>query len=117
MQEGVKAELPGKLEDTSSSDEEPGGSVLDYRQYYPTLLPFVPPDLETLNAAEPGEGQPGAAAADEVRLSVSDPGWAVHGIILPGCSTPCRHVGIGPENAVPYNSAAPPHMSTGQWSK
>ena len=71
MQEDVKAELlPGKLEDTSSSDEEPGRSVLDYRQYYPTLLPFVPPDQETLNAAEPGEGQPEAAAADEVRFSV-----------------------------------------------
>ena len=68
MQDGVKSELvPAKYEATSSEDEAPGASVLDYSQYYPTLLPFVPPDAETLNAAEPAEGQPDLATADEVQ--------------------------------------------------
>ena len=68
MQDDVKSELvPAKYEVTSSEDEAPGASVLDYSQYYPTLLPFVPPNAETLNAAEHAEGQPDVAAADEVQ--------------------------------------------------
>ena len=74
MQDGVKSEML-RVPDDSSSEEEGGGqSRLDYSQYYPTLLPFVPPHQESLDQGPAVAGQPeaSAAAADEVCIRSRD---------------------------------------------